>query len=248
MARAPFALWKPLPSHGHEPSITPRVVIYHTMVGNLKGVDAYFRGGTSGGIESHFGVACPKCESEYGIPDGQVWQWMDTGEQADANYHANVFAISVETCDHYKGGTYTNPPLSDAQIDSWVKLGKWAHDVHGVKLQRCNAWDGSGYGYHSMWGSPSNWTPTTGKTCPNPTRIDQFNKIVLPRVVSSTTTGGLSVSDVNDILEAIAALRRDLTVYGTTGLESTVEKFAERQRETLAKIDALLALLAPPSA
>ena len=179
MARCPFAAWRPLPQNSGAPRITPRVLLYHTMVGTLRGVEAYFGSGRSGGIESHFGVGCPKCGPEL---DGAVWQWMDTNKRADANYHANAFAISVETCDHYQGGTYTNPGLSPKQVAAWIRLGNWAAEEHGIPRRRVPEWDASGFGYHSMFGAPSHYTPAVGKTCPNPTRIDQFNRLVLPAI------------------------------------------------------------------
>jgi len=180
MARCPFAAWRPLPENATSSHITPRIAVFHTMVGTLRGTENYFRTGT--GIESHFGVGCPKCDG--GALDGVVWQWMDTNRRADANLDANGFAISVETCDHYSGGVYTNPPLSPKQIQAWIRLGLWAADVHDIPRRRCNAWNGSGFGYHSMWGAPSPWTPAAGKTCPNPTRIRQFNETVLPAIVA----------------------------------------------------------------
>jgi GH25 family lysozyme M1 (1,4-beta-N-acetylmuramidase) len=44
------------------------------------------------------------------------------------------------------------------------------------------------------------------------------------------------MADAQEVLDAIAKLRSDLTVYGTTGLEKTVEDFATRQRQTLAAL------------
>src|SRR5262245_1450540 len=108
MARCPFAAWRPI--NEAEPNISPRILVYHTMVGTLAGTENYFRNGTA--IESHFGVACPQCEAEGVARDGDIWQWRDTELEADAQLHGNPFCISVETCDHFKGGVYTNPPLS----------------------------------------------------------------------------------------------------------------------------------------
>jgi hypothetical protein len=65
-------------------------------------------------------------------------------------------------------------------------------------------------------------------------RIRQFNDVLLPRIRE-----GEDMAGADDILDAIAALRRDLTVFGTKGLEETVEAFATRQRDTLVKLDEL---------
>jgi GH25 family lysozyme M1 (1,4-beta-N-acetylmuramidase) len=57
----------------------------------------------------------------------------------------------------------------------------------------------------------------------------------------------LTMADAQQVLDALARLRQDLTVYGTTGLEQTVEHSATRQRDTLAalkRVEAALATLA----
>ncbi len=58
------------------------------------------------------------------------------------------------------------------------------------------------------------------------------------------TQGDMSMPDAQQILDELAKLRKDLTVYGTTGLEQTVEAFASRQRQTLGKLDAAETALA----
>jgi N-acetylmuramoyl-L-alanine amidase len=47
----------------------------------------------------------------------------------------------------------------------------------------------------------------------------------------------------DEILTALKTLRQDLTVFGTTGLEKTVEDFATRQRQALAKLEQMDARL-----
>jgi N-acetylmuramoyl-L-alanine amidase-like protein len=176
MARYPAAEWRRVP--GTEPAITPRTVIFHTMVGTLAGTDAYFRSGRSGGIESHFGVGGPWEGVQY---DGVIYQWRDTHEQADANYHANDFAISIETSD---GGQ----PLrtwTPKQVDALVKLGRWLADEHGIPRRICRSPTDSGFGWHVMFGAPSEWTPVA-KTCPGATRIRQLKDEVLPRIFAAT--------------------------------------------------------------
>jgi N-acetylmuramoyl-L-alanine amidase len=53
---------------------------------------------------------------------------------------------------------------------------------------------------------------------------------------------------VQRLTNDLAALRQDLTVFGSTGLEQTVEAFAQRQRDMLVKLDELLARIPPPPA
>ena len=189
------------------------------MVGTLAGTENYFAGTT--GIESHFGVGCNKCPAG----DGAIWQWMDTNKRADANLDANGFAISVETCDHYTGGTYTNPPLTDKQIDAWINIGLWAAKYHNIPRRRCDAWNGSGMGYHSMWGAPSHWTPSAGKTCPNPTRIKQFNEEVLPGIIS----GSAGEDDLSAEAEKqIDAIHDGMVVPGTKTVAEAFELLFNR--------------------
>ena len=227
MARYPEAMWRRLP--GDEPKITPKTVIFHTMVGTLPGTDTWFRSGRSGGVEAHFGVGGPWEGASY---DGVVWQWRDTQEQADANFRANTFAISIETSD---GGDATRP-WTPRQLQALIDLGRWLADTHLIPRRICPAWDQGGFGWHAMWGAPSNWTPAAGKTCPGATRIAQLKQTVLPAIFAKEEP----MADTDTlILAELRKLREDLTVFGTTGLEPTVEDFASRQRDTLAALKRL---------
>lgn len=160
MARCGFATWNP---KGTTPGgkIDPRVVVFHVTAGHGNAQP-------HSGLEWHFEVSFT----------GQLEQQVDTNLRADANYKANPFAISIET--EGKGeGSWT-----DAQLDTLVRLSHWCIDVHPkVKAQRCDAWDGSGFGYHVMWGAPGPWTPVA-KSCPGPRRIAQFDAELLPRILS----------------------------------------------------------------
>lgn len=48
--------------------------------------------------------------------------------------------------------------------------------------------------------------------------------------------GDFLMADAQQVLDYLANLRQDLVVRGTTGLEQTVEHFAQRQRDTLGKL------------
>jgi hypothetical protein len=172
----PFASWRPLPEATSQPAITPRVVIFHTMVGSLAGTERHFRDQT--GIESHFGVGGPTDGPDL---DGTLWQWMDLDRQADANLNANSFAISVETSD----GGDPDRPWSDRQLATLVRLGNWLADHYGIPRRQCPAWDRSGFGWHVMFGAPGPWTPVA-KTCPGPVRIRQLREVVFPAVFAGT--------------------------------------------------------------
>lgn len=168
--RCPFAVWKPLPENNTADRIDPRIVILHTAVANVTTLYGYFSR-LDETLESTFFI------NNFGI----IEQYMDTERQADANRYANDFAISVENQDNA-----ANPiaPMTPAQLDANIRLFRWCSDVHPkIKRQRCDRWDGSGYGYHTMWGAPSMWTPVS-KSCPSPARIKQFEEIMIPSLVA----------------------------------------------------------------
>jgi hypothetical protein len=139
------------------------------MVGTLPGTDNLFRNISS--LESHFGLGGPWEGAQY---DGALWQWVDTAFQADANGAANARAISVETSD---GGD----PLrrwTPKQVDTLVRLGRWAADTHNIPKRIAPAWDAPGFGWHALYDP---WNPNN-HSCPAATRIRQLREEVLPRI------------------------------------------------------------------
>ena len=162
MALCPFATHKLIPAGSNDPRIDARAAILHVDAGNASSLYDYFRY-RSGGIESHFFVKL----------DGTIEQYRDTAYQADANLDANDFAISIET-QGFGGGKWTA-----AQLASIKRLLRWLHAEHGIPFRKIQHWDGSGVGYHTLFGAPSHWTPYA-KTCPGPERIKQFNEILVP--------------------------------------------------------------------
>jgi hypothetical protein len=174
MARCPFATWRPLPENAYQDPIDPDQVILHTAV------DA--EGRTS--LFGYFGQEEVTLESTFYVRmDGEIEQYLDTNVRADANFHANPRAISIETEDD---GRPDITPWTAAQIVSLVRLIDWLCTVHPKILRRrCPAWDQAGIGYHTMWGAPSPWTPVEGKTCPGAARIPQVDGII--RAVANPT-------------------------------------------------------------
>lgn len=163
MARLDGATWDPA---GTTPGgyMDPRLVIFHVTAGEG---DAQ----PHSGLEWHFEVSY----------SGAIEQGVDTNQQAAANYLANPFAISIET-EGFGDGVWT-----DAQLDSLVLLSEWSMANHPLILrQRCPVWDGSGFGYHVMFGAPGPWTPVA-KSCPGPRRIRQFDEVLLPRILTPAT-------------------------------------------------------------
>jgi hypothetical protein len=175
----PFADWRPLPEATSQPKIDKSrpVGIFHTAVGTLRGVERYFRESTS--IESHGMVGGPWDGPDL---DGVLWQWMDLDRTADANFHANPFAYSLETSDNAPRFAEDLAPWSPKQLVTLVRWGNYLADERGVKRRLCPSWNESGFGWHAMWGAPSHWTPSAGKVCPGAKRIHQLKTIVLPAI------------------------------------------------------------------
>lgn len=167
----PGAELRLLPENRTQKRITPRILVYHTIVGSAESAYGYFLRST--GLESTWIV--PK--------QGRRWQLMDTNVRADCNYRANDWALSVETGDN---GAPETDPWTDSQLRELIDLGRWALAVHPtIRRVLCTAWDGTGWGWHAMWGAPSQWTPSAGKTCPGRTRIAQLHRIVFPALAGS---------------------------------------------------------------
>jgi hypothetical protein len=245
LTRCPLATWRPLPESASEPLITPTQLIFHTMVGTLAGTEAMFRDRSS--LESHYGLGCKRC------PGGaELRQWMQLDRQADANRAANARAHSIETCDHFTGGTYTNPPWDADQVAKLIALGRWECANFAIPRRICRTPTDPGLGWHGMWDNTSfelpdgtsPWSPSAGKTCPNPTRAAQLRTVIFPAIIAGTNPEDIMTpaqeAKLDTLNAAVAKLRQDLTVFGTPGLHDTVEDAANRQRAALAKLDELL--------
>ncbi len=178
MARMPGVVWDPLPENRTEPYINPSQIIVHTAVDGNVNIPAYFRR-RDVFVESHFWIT----------RSGRITQLMDTHRQADANYRANYSAISIETEDD---GDPEGNPWTYAQIQSLVRVIRWAASTHGIPIKRCRSSTAPGVGWHSMWSYPTDpinlrgrpvpspWTTALGKTCPGRTRIHQLVDVVMP--------------------------------------------------------------------
>lgn len=210
---APFAIDRNIPPGANDPSITPRVAILHVDAGNASSLYQYF-GAASGGIESHF----------YVKRNGLIEQYRSIYREADANYRANPFAVSIET-QGYADGTWTA-----AQIDGINRILAWLHTEAGIPLVKCPKWDGAGVGYHIQFGSPGMWTDRA-KSCPGPNRIKQFNDVIVPGLVAlrAAIEGGEQMT--TDIQKRI--------IESLTRLEemAKVALSAEQEKTALARAD-----------
>jgi len=174
VTRYPRAEWRPLPEHDKQPHIVPTQAIVHSIVGSAKSAWNYFNTGTN--LESH--LILPK----QGVP----WQCMDLDRQGDANYHANrrpdgTGAHSMETEDN---GHPDDDPWTDSQLAEIIAWFNWECDTFGIPRRVCRTPDDPGIGFHSLFGAPSEWTPSRGKTCPGRIRIQQFHDIIVPAVLA----------------------------------------------------------------
>lgn len=167
----PAARWRPLASVDPQPIIgVPRILIFHTMVGNLQGTDTYFRQGGYTGDESTFGVGGPW---EGAAWDGIIYQWGPLNRSADAQYSGNHYATSVETAD---GGHPANP-WSDKQLTALVNLAVWWCRQTGHPARLVDDSSGAGFGYHEQF---HEWN-LNGHTCPGKVRENQLRSTVIPR-------------------------------------------------------------------
>lgn len=208
MALDPGAELRLLPENATAKRTDPRILCYHTIVGSADSAYGYFLRSTN--LESTFIV--PK--------QGRRWQLMDTNRRADCNYFANDWVISVETGDN---GAPETDPWTDSQLSELIAVGRWVLAAHPkVRPVLCTAWDGTGIGWHAMWGAPSNWTPSRGKTCPGRTRIAQFQRVILPALTSGAPAPrpvppppvGPTVLRRGDSGNAVVALQRELNRLG----------------------------------
>lgn len=217
----------------NDPPITPIGIILHTDAGNSASLYNYFNG-PSGGIESHFHI--PKSKP--------VEQYRSTGYEADANLKANSFFadgkrygfISVET-QGLAGDAWT-----DYQLAEIKKLILWARSVHPkILLRVCPGPFAAGIGYHTLFGSPSQWTPVA-KSCPGPVRIKQFDNVIVPWLktagIPKPPTGGTVARTLNDEdgVYIRALVQAELEEYGARlwGTTGTAGVFTKNVKDTLA--------------
>lgn len=177
-----------LPDNASAPRTKPRLIILHSIVGDAQGAYNYFKYGTS--LESTFIVAGRWGQTDW--PDGFIVQAMDTEREADANYRANPFAISVETEDD---GSPDDTPWTSRQLDALAWLIATCARIHDIPIRKADAWDGTGVGWHVQFGAPGPWTPVQ-KSCPGRARIAQIP--LLLEQARAVAAGGLEDMPLSD--------------------------------------------------
>jgi hypothetical protein len=218
VALYPAAVKKLIPPGVNDPGIIPVGIILHTDAGNSASLYNYFNG-PSGGIESHFHI--PK--------KNPVEQYRDTAYEADANLKANSFLvdgkrvgfISVET----QG--YATDLWNDYQLGEIKKLILWAKSVHPrILLRVCPGPFDPGIGYHTLFGSPSPWTPVA-KSCPGPLRIKQFNNVLVPWFKTATGSTPTPPEDPMALTTADAELVVDRILARMIGASTVADCLAK---------------------
>ena len=197
MALIPFAEKKLIAPGSNDPRIRARIGILHVDAGNASDLFDFFKN-RSGGIESHGHIR----------RDGHLYQYRDTAFQADANHNANDFAISFET-QGFGEGEWTPEQLATIK-----RVMLWARDVHGIPLRVVTTWNDpdGGWGYHTLFGAPSNWTPVS-KSCPGPDRKRQFHDVLVPWMRNPQGDDYMSTDDAKARLERIEQKLDDLAEF-----------------------------------
>jgi hypothetical protein len=182
--------------------------------GNASSLYDYFLR-RSGGIESHFHVR----------KDGVIEQYRSIYYQADANYLANDFAVSIET-QGFGAGEWT-----PQQIASIKRLLEWLNRAAGIPLRKCPEWDSSGVGYHIQFGSPGKWTPVA-KSCPGPDRVKQFNNVLVPWLnamrdqIEEKRENGMATDIDKRVIESLTRIEAMLRASLPAGAEKAALDYA----------------------
>lgn len=166
----PGAIAKPITPGANDPGIKPVGVVLHTAVSKSSSLFDFFRT-KSGGIESHF----------YVRSDGTIEQYRSIFVEADAQLDGNSFELDGHLCGFVSVETegLAGDPWTDKQLATIKKIILWVRSQSAFPWQVCPAWNRPGIGYHTMWGSPSHWTPVA-KSCPGPVRVQQFRTALVP--------------------------------------------------------------------
>jgi hypothetical protein len=203
MARCPFAVWRPIAENSYQPKITPTQAIAHSAV-DAPGPTSLFGyfDRTDVTVETHFFIK----------NDGVIEQYLDTTVRADGNRFANVRAVSFETEDE---GDPNNREWTPAQVATIKRLLAWLFQTHPAILPRmCPAWDLPGVGYHTMWGAPSEWTPSV-KTCPGTIRKVQWAREIEPWIRGyGKAKDWFDMANVTDLKNAVRSVLNEGTGHG----------------------------------
>lgn len=181
MAVCDFAVWRPLGGRPEPELVDKHKLVFHTMVGTLRGTDQYFRETNGPGYEG--------TESHLGTDPNEVFQWQDTNFQADAQLEGNDDCVSVETAD--MGSPYPAwsgvdvPAWTDAHMDLNAKVGVWVCKVHSIPAVRIpdTRHETRGIGSHRDGIDPyreagERYSRVYAKACPGDRREAQMPELI----------------------------------------------------------------------
>jgi hypothetical protein len=168
----------------NDPRVDLRTGILHVDGGNAYNLRDWFDG-PSGGIESHLHI--PK--------NAHTFQYRDLNFEADANWKANPFAMSVET-QGYASGEWTDDQLAEIK-----RIMLWSEPNLGIPLRKPTHWRDSGWGYHTMF---PEWYPKA-KSCPGKERIEQYHDLLVPWMALARENPKMAIEDL--ILNAVERCR-----------------------------------------
>jgi hypothetical protein len=162
-------------------------------------------------MHSYFNVSGRATPHWYVGRDGEIEMYIDSDFRSTANLDGNGSCLTVETWDGYGAswsGGGDGPPWTPKQVEALAKIAAWAHEKHGIPLDRLpSSRPGTrGIGWHRQ-GCDGNyeqppgqllggrvsggerWSTSAGKVCPTTTRIKQVDGII-NRAKQLAGTGG----------------------------------------------------------
>lgn len=267
----PGARWEPLgPTPGQALMRAHDIICIHTMVGSLRGTDAYFEQKGWGGTESHFGTG----------HDGEIVQWQDTERVAEANLNGNWHIISIENADRGTGFPAWDvnnpakiPAFTPQQVEANARIVAWACKKYNIPcvLIPDSKPGRRGIGYHRQGcdGNFSNgrvpggelWSSAFGKVCPGDKRIAQIPQIIaranqllkapVTPTAPPTEEAELNAEETRMLREMHRELTLPLPLTGRPGAE-TDNMYGHNLnadailRKVLARLDSIEAKLAQP--
>jgi hypothetical protein len=275
--KVPFAEWRPLPEATSQPRIDPTTVIFHTAVGTLRGVERYFRDSTGveshmmvGGPEdgadldgvtwqwmdlerqadanldaNRFAISIETSDNHPQRPEDIVpWSPKQLAALVRlGNWCADRFDIPRRQCPAWNAGGFGWHAMWGAPSHWTPSSGKVCPGPARIAQLKTIVLPAIFAGRELNDVEEDAMTEDDRKFL-----ATEFER--LAQFVTTKHNTGYNPTAKPWVADAVTLdkLRDDLVVQGTTGLADTVEDFATRQRQILAKLnDVLEAVTAPPA-
>lgn len=119
----------------------PRLFIVHIMEGTLAGTDSWFRN-PAAQVSAHFGAG----------RQGELYQWVDTGDQAWHAMAANAYSIGMECEGNLETGQRL---LTAAQLETVARCYQWCAEQYPDIALWLNSrpFVGRGLSWHGLGGA-----------------------------------------------------------------------------------------------